>query len=64
MNQIYRVVVGGKSLESRDIRKLLARAVAEKKSFDWRFRHFLRGGLLGDGPGAVTADLPAAGRNI
>ncbi len=32
MNAVYQVVVNGRRLESRDLRKLLARAVAEKRS--------------------------------
>jgi hypothetical protein len=40
MNSIYRVTVQGRILESRDLRKLLARAVAEKRSMDQRLRLF------------------------
>jgi hypothetical protein len=38
MNQIYQVTVHGRRLESRDLRKLLAMAVAEKRSMDRRMR--------------------------
>lgn len=40
MNPIYQVTVRGRILESRDLRKLLARAVAEKRSMDHRMRLF------------------------
>ena len=40
MNDIYRVTVRGKRLESRDLRRLLARAVAEKRTMDQRLRIF------------------------
>ncbi len=40
MDAIYRVTVRGKRLESRDLRKLLARAVAEKRTMDERLRLF------------------------
>jgi len=48
MNIIYQVTVRGRKLESRDLRKLLARAVAEKRSMDQRLRLFgsLQGGIL------------------
>ena len=32
MNVIYQVTINGRRLESRDLRKLLARAVAEKRA--------------------------------
>ncbi|MBZ5500270.1 MAG: hypothetical protein LAP85_28070 [Acidobacteriia bacterium] len=38
MNVIYQVTVHGRKLESRDLRKLLARAVAEKRIMDQRLR--------------------------
>jgi len=52
MNSIYQVTVRGRILESRDLRKLLSRAVAEKRSMDQRLRLF---GSLQNGvyPGAV-----------
>ncbi len=40
MNGIYQVTVRGRKLESRDLRKLLARAVAEKRGMDHRLRLF------------------------
>ena len=40
MNGIYQVTVRGRKLESRDLRKLLARAVAEKRNMDQRLRFF------------------------
>jgi hypothetical protein len=38
MNIVYQVTVRGRKFESRDLRKLLARAVAEKRSMDRRLR--------------------------
>jgi hypothetical protein len=38
MSAIYQVTVHGRKLESRDLRKLLARAVAEKRTMDRRLR--------------------------
>jgi len=38
MSVIYQVTVHGRKLESRDLHKLLARAVAEKRSMDLRLR--------------------------
>jgi hypothetical protein len=48
MNVIYQVTVRGRKLESRDLRKLLARAVAEKRNMDQRLRLFasLQGKVL------------------
>jgi hypothetical protein len=40
MNGIYQVTIRGRKLESRDLRKLLARAVAEKRAMDHRLRLF------------------------
>ncbi len=40
MNEIYHVTVRGRRLESRDLRKLLARAVAEKRNMDQRLQMF------------------------
>jgi hypothetical protein len=40
VNDIYQVTVRGRKLESRDLRKLLARAVAEKRAMDQRLRLF------------------------
>lgn len=41
-NQIYRVTIRGRKLESRNLRDLLARAVAEKRSMDRKLRTCLR----------------------
>ena len=40
MNVVYQVIVNGRKLESRDLRKLLARAVAEKRSKNQRLGLF------------------------
>ena len=53
MNGIYHVTVRGRQLESRDLRKLLARAVVEKRIMDQRLRLFAnlrRGAFTGSGP--------------
>jgi hypothetical protein len=34
MNKIYHVIIKGRTLESRNIRELLARAVSEKRKLD------------------------------
>mgnify|MGYP001258258818 FL=1 len=34
MQKIYHVMIQGRTLESRDIRELLARAVAQKRNLD------------------------------
>ena len=38
MKEIYRVTIHGRTLESRDLKQLLARAVSEKRSMDQRLR--------------------------
>ena len=43
-DRIYRVEIHGEVLESRSLKRLLARAVAEKRSLDARFRMLLRAG--------------------
>jgi len=40
MNHIYRVTIQGRTFESKDLRRLLARAVSEKRSLDRRIRIF------------------------
>ena len=47
MNVIYQVTIDGRRLESRDLRKLLARAVAEKRAMKQRLPIF---GTLQAGP--------------
>jgi hypothetical protein len=46
MKQIYRVTVRGQVLESADLRRLLARAVAEKRAMDGHFKNFIRRDLF------------------
>ncbi len=53
MNAVYQVVVNGRRLESRDLRKLLARAVAEKRSRSRGCRFFST--VQGDPPARVSA---------
>ena len=55
MNEIYRVTVRGKRLESRDLRQLLARAVAEKRIMDLRLR------LFGPGQNGSCTEVPFGG---
>ncbi len=38
MNEIYRVTIHGRVLESRNLKQLLSRAVAEKRDMDQRCR--------------------------
>jgi len=63
MNDIYQVTVRGQRLESRDLRKLLARAVAEKRSMDERFRLFisLHKDRLSGSAGTMTGNLCTGG---
>jgi hypothetical protein len=59
MNGIYQVTVRGRKLESRDLRKLLARAVAEKRNMDQRLRFFASlptGAMSGTG-GTMSGSL-------
>jgi len=37
MNKIYYVIIKGKTLESRNLKELLARAVTEKRNQDRKF---------------------------
>jgi hypothetical protein len=37
MNKVYYVMIKGRTLESRNLKELLARAVSEKRSSDRRF---------------------------
>jgi hypothetical protein len=37
MNKVYSVNIQGRTLESRDLKELLARAVAKKKKLDRQF---------------------------
>ena len=48
MRDIYRVTIHGRTLESRDLRQLLARAVSEKRGMEQRLR-FLRLPLMASG---------------
>jgi hypothetical protein len=59
MSSIYQVTIRGRRLESRDLRKLLARAVAEKRSIDQRLRLFasLRREILSSSTAAVSGSL-------
>ena len=40
MHTIYQVTIHGRTLESRDLRRLLARAVSEKRIMDRRLQLF------------------------
>ena len=63
MNNIYQVTVRGRRLESRDLRKLLARAVAEKRGMDERLRLFmsLHNGRLPGSAGDLAEDFCTGG---
>jgi hypothetical protein len=63
MNGIYQVTVRGRRLESRDLRKLLARAVAEKRSMDERLRLFvsLNNGRLPGSAGTLAGNFCTGG---
>lgn len=37
MNKVYYIMIKGKTLESRDLKQLLARAVAQKRNSDRAF---------------------------
>ena len=38
MNRIYSVIIKGRTLESRNLKELLSRAVSEKRNLDRNFR--------------------------
>jgi hypothetical protein len=59
MNGIYQVTVRGRKLESRDLRKLLARAVVEKRNMDQRLRLFspLQGGSMRETGSALSGNM-------
>ena len=61
MNGIYQVTVRGRKLESRDLRKLLARAVAEKRNMDHRLRFFasVQTGAISGTAGTMAGNLCA-----
>ena len=59
MRDIYSVTIHGRTLESRDLRQLLARAVSEKRGMDQRFR-FLPPSLPGSSFGSVSLARPSA----
>ena len=52
MGTIYRVTIQGRTFESRDLRRLLARAVNEKQSIQHRIR--THGGLTARLAGEVV----------
>ncbi len=57
MQKIYQVTIHGRTLESRDLRKLLARAVTEKRVMDNR----LRGRVLPRVPAGVASQTVSLG---
>jgi hypothetical protein len=66
MNGIYQVTVRGRRFESRDLKKLLARAVAEKRNMDLRLRLFgtlQPGALSGAGMTAAAGPCPVNAAN-
>ena len=58
MGEMYQVTVRGRKFESRDLRKLLARAVAEKRSMDQRLR------LLGSFRNTTLAGIGSVSGNL
>jgi hypothetical protein len=61
MNKIYHVIIKGKTLESRDLKELLARAVSEKRNLDRKFQYQTgfhgQASVLCDNPRASVADF-------
>ena len=63
MNKVYYIMIKGKTLESRDLKQLLARAVAQKRNSDRAFmvQNLSRGqGSNGNPSGAGIAARSAA----
>ena len=57
MKQVYRVVIKGRTLESRDLKELLARAVSAKRDSDRRLyfqARFHRPGIFESSAGALA----------
>jgi len=57
MKEIYQVKIHGRTLESRDLRKLLAMAVSEKRNMDRRMRFYPQ--LPGGGCPGMAMDVAA-----
>ena len=64
MGGTYRVVVRGRILESGDLKKLLSRAVAEKKVMDQRLGMFLGQDLMRLPPLPYEAQLRLVERRL
>ena len=62
MKAIYRTTIHGQILESRDLRHLLARAVAEKREMDRKMRIFcsVRSGMV-QSRGNLSSMPPSSG---
>jgi hypothetical protein len=60
MNKIYHVIIKGRTLESRDLKELLARAVAEKRNLDRK--SFLQAPLHGQLPVENASNQYPAGQ--
>lgn len=56
MGKVYCVVIKGRTLESRDLRSLLARAVSEKKNGDRRARPVFHGRPAGSASDAALSE--------
>ncbi len=64
MREIYRVTIHGQTLEGRDLRQLLARAVSEKREMDRKM--IISSGLRSStdsGKGSISFIVPA-GRTL
>ncbi len=65
MQNIYRVTICGRTLESKNLRQLLSRAVSEKRNMESRLRFFSRmepmtlnhSPLLSGNPGSHASGL-------
>jgi hypothetical protein len=60
MEEIYRITIHGRKLESRDLRQLLARAVQEKRNLDQRLRIASSAGRSADRGWSCTSPSTAA----
>jgi len=60
MQRIYYVMIKGRTLESRDLKELLARAVSEKRSSDRKLRLQVASGAVENSSRYSTACSAAA----
>ena len=60
MNKVYYILIKGKTLESRDLKQLLARAVAQKRNSDRAF--MLQNLSRGQGSNGISSGAGMAAR--